>query len=232
MKIAPNEQDEERWRSRAKYIKTQWRDLYEVNCWMKALERDRPMSFITQITCLVVDQKLRGLEAFEWKCLYIETIYWLLIRTICIHTYNWWASTDCCYDIKLNVNRASTIFSPTFSANKLLHSHIISKWLYWQFSLVKRIVTRSLTHPGNEHQWLVNNFWFCESDNKKSTWSLCDIIKILAGFKARNASIDIATIGRKWASTEHQQFLFLHLGSSNTWLTIISYNQSVGCLDG
>jgi len=69
--------------------------LYAVNCQPKALQCDRQMSFITQIRCLVVDQKLRGLEAFGCKCLYIETIYWLPITTICIYTYSCWASTDC-----------------------------------------------------------------------------------------------------------------------------------------
>ena len=62
--------------------------MYEVNCQLKWLERDGPTSFITQIMCLVVNQKLRGLVAFGYKCLYIEMIYWLPMMTICIFTYN------------------------------------------------------------------------------------------------------------------------------------------------
>ena len=40
--------------------------------------------------CLVVDQKLRGLEAFGYNWLYIEAMYWLPITTLCIFTFNFW----------------------------------------------------------------------------------------------------------------------------------------------
>jgi len=88
LEITQNEQDEERSGSRGKYIKNQCMDIYAVNWQAKALERDRLTSSITQITCQVVDQKLRGLEAFGFKCLYIEMIYWLPITTVCIYADN------------------------------------------------------------------------------------------------------------------------------------------------
>jgi len=59
-------------------------DIYAVNCVPNAMEDDRLMSFITRITYQDVDQKLGDLEAFGFKCLYIETIHWLPITTLCI----------------------------------------------------------------------------------------------------------------------------------------------------
>jgi len=165
MEIAENKLDEERWGSWAKYIQNLCTDKYVVNFWPKALEQDRPMSFITQIECLVVDQQLRGLEAFGWQCLYIEKIYWLPIMTISIFTYNCWATTDCYYVIKVIINGASTISALTFLPTTRLLGHILPKWFDWRFVLVKTIVTRSLNHPGNDRQQCVNNFWSCESDN-------------------------------------------------------------------
>jgi len=55
-----------------------------VNCRPKALKRDGATSFIIQMMCIVVAQKLRCLEdpGFKWQ--YIETVYWLPIETVCI----------------------------------------------------------------------------------------------------------------------------------------------------
>jgi len=124
------------------------------------------MPFITQLMCLLVDQNLRSLEAFGCTCLHIETIHWLPMTTICIFTYNCWAPTHCQCVITLSVNGTSTIFRLTSSPNKRLHSHILPKWSYWRFSLAKRILTCSLTNPGNEHQRCVNNVSSYESDNQ------------------------------------------------------------------
>jgi len=55
MEIAENEWDGEKRGIMAKIIKNWCMDLYMVNCRPKALEHDRPTSFITQIMCLVVD---------------------------------------------------------------------------------------------------------------------------------------------------------------------------------
>jgi len=149
MEIAENELDEESWRSGAKYNKIYFTDFYVVDCRPKALERNWPTSFLTQIMSLVVDQKLRGFEAFVCRCLYIETIYWLPITTICILTYNCWTSTYCWYVTKLSVIGASMILGLIFSAYKWPHSHILPKWPYWRYLEVNRIVTRMLIHTRN-----------------------------------------------------------------------------------
>jgi len=59
-------------------------DFYVVNCQPKALKCNSPTSFNIQVTCVLVAQKLRGLEACGYIWLYIETIYWLSIITACI----------------------------------------------------------------------------------------------------------------------------------------------------
>ena len=74
--------------TRAQYNNDYCTDIYAVNCRPKPLQRDRLMLHITQIIGQVVDQKLRGLEAFEFKFLYIETIYWLPITTVCTIAHN------------------------------------------------------------------------------------------------------------------------------------------------
>jgi hypothetical protein len=40
-------------------------DRHAVNCWAKELQPDRNMSFIDWIICLVADQILRGVQAFN-----------------------------------------------------------------------------------------------------------------------------------------------------------------------
>jgi len=166
MEIAENELDEERWESWPKYIKNECKDIYAVNCQPQALECEGPTPFITQIMCLMVHQKLRGLEEFGCKCLYIETIHWLPMTNLCIFTYNSWAPTYCQYVIKWSVNRASTICSFRFSANKQLGSHILPKRLYWRLIYAKRLMTRSLANTGNERQRCVNDVWSCVSENQ------------------------------------------------------------------
>ena len=81
-----NELDHPRWGSQAKYIKSKCTELHPVNCLPKEVLSNRLRSFIIQIMYLVVDQKLRGLEAIGCKCVYKETIYWLPIRTVSIFT--------------------------------------------------------------------------------------------------------------------------------------------------
>jgi len=168
--------------------------LHVVNCQLKALKCDSPMSFMAQITCLVVDQKLRGLETSGWKCSYIEMIDWLPITSICIFAYNWWSSNDCYYVIKMSVNKASTILILTLSAIKGIDSHMLPKWLHWPFLQIRRKVTRSLPHPWNECQQCVNHPWSHESANENNTWSLWYLLNVLATFIVKNASNIIATI--------------------------------------
>jgi hypothetical protein len=65
-----------------------------VNLSAKPLKFIVPTLLITLATCTVVDQKLKGLDAVWFKWLYIDTIYCLLITTVCIfpmiveHTMN------------------------------------------------------------------------------------------------------------------------------------------------
>jgi len=79
--------------------------IYAVNSRPKVLKYVRPTSFIFQMTCIVVSQKLRDLTAFECKWSYIETLCWRSILTawiLCIiveHTMTdcmslRWASTE------------------------------------------------------------------------------------------------------------------------------------------
>jgi len=59
---------------------------------------------------------------------------------------------------------------------------------------MKTKVTPSLPHAGTKHQQWVNDFWSCESDNPKITWSLCHIINVSATFKTNNACDHIASL--------------------------------------
>jgi hypothetical protein len=59
-------------------------DFHAVNCQPKALKCDGPALFIMQMMCIVVAHKLRYLEDLEFKRQYIEIVYWLLIKTVCI----------------------------------------------------------------------------------------------------------------------------------------------------
>ena len=59
-------------------------DFYAVNCRPQALGLDWPLSFIMPMMCIVVAQKLRCLEDFEFKWQYIEMVYWLPKKTVCI----------------------------------------------------------------------------------------------------------------------------------------------------
>jgi len=52
-------------------------DLDAINCQQKALKHDTGTSFIGQMMLIVVSWKLRGLDAFGRKRLFIETVYWL-----------------------------------------------------------------------------------------------------------------------------------------------------------
>jgi hypothetical protein len=53
------------------------------------------------------------------------------------------------------------ILSRTHWAINGLHCHILPKQLYKSALLRKKLMTRSLPHPKNEHQWTVNDFGHC-----------------------------------------------------------------------
>jgi len=84
MEMEERELDMEMWESWAIDVRNECMNLYAVYSRPEVLNWDGPMSFIAQITCIVVDQKLICLEAFECKWLYIETMYWQSIMTVFI----------------------------------------------------------------------------------------------------------------------------------------------------
>jgi len=106
--------------------------------------------------------------------------------------YNCWAPNDWNYDSKvssnMSVNRASTVYSPTYSAIKQLHSRIHPNKKSWKSQWVKWPATRSLPHHKNEHQRRIKDFWSCMLDNHWAVqWHLATII-ILAAFMGNDAT--------------------------------------------
>jgi len=65
-------------------LKNQYTDLHAMNCWLDALYLDWPMSLIIQMICQVVKQKLTAIIAFVPKSSYIEIIFWLSLKPVCI----------------------------------------------------------------------------------------------------------------------------------------------------
>jgi len=128
---------------------------------------------------------------------------------ICLD-YNDWAYNDSEAVCNVSINRASLIHSLSHSAIKWLHSHILTKWMYWRFFCLKGQVRRSLPYPRNERQWSVNNFLSCIMDIPNAGRLLSLMNRVLAAFLGKSDRDDIATISWKWASTECQWFLVLH----------------------
>jgi len=84
LEIEENEQDMEWWGSRAIYIWNWGLYFYGINCCAKTLKRVRSTSFVVQMTCIVVAEKLRGFKAFGCKWIYNEMLCWLSIMTVWI----------------------------------------------------------------------------------------------------------------------------------------------------
>jgi hypothetical protein len=90
----------------------------------------------------------------------------IAVNNDCMHfAYNWWPFNDCHYVIEVIVNLASMLVSLTLSAFKVLHSHILLRWMYWPPWYVKINVICLLPHPRYEPQWSVDNLWSCILDN-------------------------------------------------------------------
>jgi len=102
-------------------------------------------------------------------------------------------------------------FGVIISAIKGLNSHIDPKRCYWPALEVKRQEICSLPHPWNERQKSVTDFWSCIVDNHCAALQYEAIISVLAAFRCRITRDHIATSSSKWASTERQGFLVLHL---------------------
>jgi hypothetical protein len=91
----------------------------------------------------------------------------IAVNNDCMHfVYNWWPFNDCHYVIEVNVNLASMRVSLTLLAFKVLHSHILLRWMYWPSWYVKINVICLLPHPRYEPQWSVDNLWSCILDNR------------------------------------------------------------------
>jgi len=115
--------------------------LYALNWQPKALQCDKPTSFIAQILSVVVAQKQRGLEAFGWKWLYIEMIYWLSIMAICIVCAN-------------DEHPMTVSMSLTWVSTERQHV-LVSPFLQWNGCMVTSFQTgnigRHCTYTGKQH---------------------------------------------------------------------------------
>jgi len=167
MEMEENELDTEWCGRRAIYIKNYWMDNYAVHCQLKALEHLGLTLCIIQMRCIVGSPKLRGLEVFECKWYYVDTVYWLPIMIICI-----------CVQL--------------LSTQWLLEC--LKGELYGER---QRSVNGSQSYPfSNQTAALSHAF--------KEV-----VLTILIGKKANDT---LLAPSLKWASTEHQWFLVLHLG--------------------
>jgi len=72
----------------------------------------------------------------------------------------------------------------------------------------------------NEHQWSVNDFWFCKYGNWTTIWSLWCLTDMLAAFMGIWNSDMLPAASWEWASTECQQVSASHLGEFMFWLIV------------
>ena len=84
-------------------------------------------------------------------------------------------------------------------------------WMYWQ--PLKSITGEacSLSHPGNEHQWSVNDVWCYIFGNLSGDCVQIVITDVLASCKGQRGSDTLPAPSWKWASTEFQWFKVWHL---------------------
>jgi len=88
----------------------------------------------------------------------------------------------------------------------------------------------SLTHPENESQRRVNDFWSCILGNLSGDWIKMIINKTKATFKPKKESDTLPATCWKSVSTECQQCLALHHCQSEwRWVTDI-HKWQIGCL--
>jgi len=67
----------------------------------------------------------------------------------------------------------------------------------------------------NERQWSVNNFWSCVLGNHTSDRLYLVINVFLPAFIGKTDCNTLHAPSWKWASTEQQRFLVMHLGKSH-----------------
>jgi len=99
---------------------------------------------------------------------------------------------------------------------------------YWLPFEAKTIATSSLPHAENEHQWSINDIWFCILGNLPGDWLQTSINEIVASFSGKNNSYTLPATSWKWASMERQQFLVSHLGYSRCWFVAIIHIRCLG----
>jgi len=80
----------------------------------------------------------------------------------------------------------------------VLHCHFL---MYWQPLYSKQVERHSWTHPENERQWSINNWWSCILGNLSGAWSHVSINKWLSAFRSKWPS-DIPTIA-SWTVTTY-----------------------------
>jgi hypothetical protein len=59
-------------------------DLYAITYQLKAPKHEGAMPYIGLMMSIVFTQKLRGLDAFGCKYIYIDIVYWLSKMTVCM----------------------------------------------------------------------------------------------------------------------------------------------------
>jgi len=64
--------------------------------------------------------------------------------------------------------------------------------MYWQLSYAKE-TKPSPPHSENEHQWSVNDLWFCKYGNYTVIWSLLCVTDVLAAFIGKRYSNMVTT---------------------------------------
>jgi len=93
-------------------------------------------------------------------------------------------------------------------------SALVRYWLfvmYWPPEWSKRTETGDLWHPDNKHQRSVNDCWLCILGTLGGDRLHRVIYNLLAALIGKRESETLPTKCWKWASTECQWFLVLHL---------------------
>ena len=144
--------------------------------------------------------------------------------------YNYCVYKGCFDVIYVCVNRVSTILNLTHSAINGLHCPMLSKRMYRSTLLRKKQMTRSLPHPKNDRQRSVNDFWHCVM-----TYPVGCAVTVHHNLTIGRLSIEQWWRQHfyyvlKWASTERQRFLALHLGNWMGCAATLRHNRAIGRL--
>jgi len=138
-------------------------DFDAVNCRPKAVKCDGLTSFIMQVMCIVVAQKVRCVEDFGFEWQYIDTVYWLPNKTVWIlctivehqrtvsMSLKWaqrWASTEC-QRFRHCIMENPDGFTATFIHNRIIARLSIQKWLrQHHYYVLEMSIKRASTTSG------------------------------------------------------------------------------------